>query len=136
MAQHHHGDGRGRSVAARVTIAGETFTTEVASPAEARAWLREQAAQHPRTRIVERDDACHVAPTCLACPLATCVLDRGGSFATGKHWRRDAEIARLFASGVRVRVLVARYGLSRRHIFRILAQQRRACATGGTAAHC
>ena len=73
-----------------------------------------------------------MAPTCLACPLITCVLDRGTTFATGKHWRRDAEIVRLFAGGTRVNALAGRFGVSRRHVFRILARGRRQCANEGT----
>ena len=52
MAQHHHRDGDGRGVLARVTIAGEMFTKEVPTLTEAHAWVREQAAQHAHTRIV------------------------------------------------------------------------------------
>ena len=126
----------GRGIVARVTIAGETFMKGVQTPTEACEWIREQAAQHPLTRVVQREDGCHVAAACVQCPLAVCVLDSGGSFRSGRHALRDAEIAQLFASGMRVHAIATRYGIHRRSVFRILTAERRARVAEGTRARC
>ena len=60
---------------------------------------------------------CRVAPSCFSCPLPDCV--RGDDRAV-----RDAELARLSREGWTAARLAVRYGITRRHVFRVLAAQR------------
>lgn len=72
-----------------------------------------------------RDDGCAVWRACLSCPLTRCIYDepRGGRGAGNRL--RDIEIARRAREGWSVDALAARYGVTRRHIFRILRRERR-----------
>ena len=83
------------------------------------------------TSLSRVDDGCQVHPSCLSCPLVQCVLDTPAQFRGAWVRRRDAEIARLFAAGMRVNAIASRYGLTRRSVFRSLARERRARAAGG-----
>ena len=71
-----------------------------------------------------QDEGCVVWHACLSCPLARCIYDdpRQGRGAANKL--RDLEIARLAREGWSVRALANRYGLTRRHVFRILQRER------------
>ena len=72
------------------------------------------------------DDGCEVAPKCLECPLPKCRYDVRGGARTMLNEVRDAEIARLRGEGWSPDDLAARYSVTRRTVFRILEQQRRA----------
>jgi hypothetical protein len=75
-----------------------------------------------------RDDGCEVWHACLSCPLPRCIYEeprRTTSQLTAKR-TRNAEIARLSRDGWSARELAARFGLTRRHIFRIRKQERQA----------
>jgi hypothetical protein len=66
------------------------------------------------------DTGCEFAPSCLACPFARCKYDDPDVFKLDAA-RRDREIARLRREyRVPVATLMKTYGLSRRHVFRVL----------------
>ena len=71
-----------------------------------------------------RDDGCAVSPSCLTCPLMLCIYDDPRAFQRQAHAARDREIARLSAAGKSARQLANQFHLTRRHIFRILRQER------------
>ena len=61
-------------------------------------------------------DGCRVAASCFSCPLPDCVQDDDRA-------ARNAAIIRLTAEGWSAGALAVRYGLTRRHVFRIRRQQ-------------
>ena len=75
-------------------------------------------------RVNYADAGCELAPSCLACPLPRCQYDEPGSVRTWLLDARDREIALLRRRHrVPIRALVRTYGLTRRHVFRILHEQ-------------
>ena len=67
------------------------------------------------------DDGCAIHPHCLTCPLPHCKYDDPQGVRRMLSLTRDAEIARLRRQeGQTIKNLAARYGLSKRAIFRIL----------------
>ena len=70
------------------------------------------------------DVGCELAPSCLACPLPRCQYDEPGSVRTWLLDARDREIVRLRQKHRAPNsALVRTYGLTRRHVFRILHEQ-------------
>ena len=71
-----------------------------------------------------RDDGCEVAPKCLECPLPRCRYDVKGGARVMINVDRDAEIERLRAEGYSHDDIAARFGVSRRTVFRVLSERR------------
>ncbi len=87
-----------------------------------------EAAPPPRDPLPEylewRDDGCEVAPHCLTCPLPRCRYDDPGGLRGLLNETRDAEVVRARALGRPVDEIAARFGISRRSVFRILRRRR------------
>lgn len=82
-----------------------------------------------------RDTGCELAPSCLRCPLSRCKYDEPGGYPRLVMEARDREIALLRARHrAPIDMLADTYGLSRRSIFRILREHRRATPPEGGAA--
>ena len=73
-----------------------------------------------------QDEGCVVWHACLTCPLPRCIYDEARPGRRAGKPLRDREMARLADEGWSVRALADRYGLTRRHVFRILRQEREA----------
>jgi hypothetical protein len=72
-----------------------------------------------------RDTGCELSASCLCCPLARCKYDAPGGARRLTTEARDREIVLLRRKyQAPVRMLAQTYGLSRRSIFRILADGR------------
>ena len=73
-----------------------------------------------------RDTGCEVSPSCLRCPLPRCKYDAPPVSARRLTVaRRDREIVLLRRKyNAPVDLLAATYGLTRRHVFRILSASR------------
>lgn len=70
-----------------------------------------------------RDTGCEFAISCLACPLPRCKYDETIGVRKLSLGPRDREIALLRRKyGAPIALLASTYGLSRRTIFRILAE--------------
>ncbi len=72
-----------------------------------------------------RDNGCDVSPTCLACPLPRCRYEEPGGLRALLNKTRDEQIVGQRASGVPVAELAARFGVSRRTVFRVLGNKAR-----------
>jgi len=72
-----------------------------------------------------RDDGCHVAPACLACPLPACVFDRRHSPVQQARRRRNGQIRSLTSKGWSSARLAERFALSQAQVRRIRATRRR-----------
>lgn len=66
-----------------------------------------------------REDGCPVAVTGVACPLRGCLRELRGSLRGAPQVPRNLEIVRLAREGWTTRRLAQRYGISRRHVFRV-----------------
>jgi DNA-binding CsgD family transcriptional regulator len=78
-----------------------------------------------------RDDGCRVHPSCLSCPLPSCIYEERAGLRDGKLTRRraslrarDMEVVRLVAAGWTTKDVGDTFGLSRRQVFRILAAEK------------
>src|SRR4051812_15265866 len=71
-----------------------------------------------------QDDGCFVWHACLSCPLPQCIYDNPRGPRIALHYYRDVEINRMWRQGWTSRTLAARFGLSRRQVFRILQRAR------------
>ena len=71
-------------------------------------------------RGVFSDTGCKVAPRCLDCPLQVCVYDQPGTLSAIYRAKRDARIWELRKSGVPDRELMRAFGVSQRHIHRVM----------------
>lgn len=70
-----------------------------------------------------RDNGCELAASCLACPLPRCKYDEAvcsRKLAAGPRDREIVLLRRKYAAPITL--LASTYGLSRRTIFRILAE--------------
>ena len=67
-----------------------------------------------------RDDGCAVNPTCLTCPLPRCRYDDTRTLRAILNEPRDQQILDLREAGMATTELSARFGISKRTIFRIL----------------
>jgi transposase-like protein len=79
------------------------------------------------------DTGCDVHPSCLSCPLVRCRYDQPAGARKLLADARDASILRLQRRGASIDVIAARFRVSRRTVFRVLARQRSASrmAPGG-----
>lgn len=74
--------------------------------------------------VAYRDDGCELAPSCLACPLPRCQYDEPKSVRKWLVEARDREIALIRRKHrAPINALARTYGLTRRSVFRILAEQ-------------
>lgn len=70
------------------------------------------------------DDGCEVSPSCLSCPLERCRYDVPGGLAAVAREARAGTIRELYAAGEPVGAIAARFGISKRTVFRALGGQR------------
>ena len=75
------------------------------------------------TRYV--DSGCDVHHSCLSCPLVRCRYDEPGGARRLFSEERDRSIVELQRQGRPVSLIAARFGVSRRTVFRVLARGRR-----------
>ena len=71
-----------------------------------------------------RDRGCELSPTCLRCPLARCRYDEPGGARRVLQGSRDVAVQRFRDDGAGMDALAVQFGISRRSVFRILAQGR------------
>ena len=67
-----------------------------------------------------RDDGCAVSASCLSCPLPRCRYDDNRTLRAILNEPRDLQIVELKEKGMPVTEISARFGISKRTIFRIL----------------
>ena len=67
------------------------------------------------------DMGCDAAAHCLECPLPRCRYDVPGGIRVLRNVPRDAGIREARARGESVALIGARFGVSRRTVFRVLA---------------
>jgi adenine-specific DNA glycosylase len=67
-----------------------------------------------------RDEGCEASPSCLKCPLATCIYDEKGGWKHFIKESRNAEIKKLYHKGVATSAIARQFGLSQRSIQRIV----------------
>lgn len=72
--------------------------------------------------IIYGDKGCDVSPACLSCPLPVCRYDVAYSIHAIRNVKRNSEIIRLYADGVSARTIARQFGVHKRTIFRVLAQ--------------
>lgn len=71
------------------------------------------------------DSGCELAPSCLRCPLVRCKHDEPGGTSTIIGDARAREIVRMHSGGrASITQLAETYGITRRHVFRILRASR------------
>lgn len=71
------------------------------------------------------DSGCDLYPSCLRCPLPKCRYEDPGGAPGMLRVGRNASITRLaFDQGVGVEEIARMFGLSRRTVFRVLAEAR------------
>ena len=63
-----------------------------------------------------------VAACCFACPLPQCRYDQPGGVRAIRNADRDPEIVALYRSGLGVDRIAERFNLSRRSVFRVVAE--------------
>ena len=68
------------------------------------------------------DDGCEYHPACLTCPFVVCRHDVKGGIRTIRHAVRNPQIIAMRADGALVDEIAARFGLSPRSVFRVLAK--------------
>lgn len=73
---------------------------------------------------LHRDTGCEVAPSCLSCPLPACIHDAPGSLRRIFVSQRQDRIARLKATGASINAIAETERVSRRTVFRLLAEAR------------
>ena len=75
------------------------------------------------------DSGCDLHPSCLSCPLIRCRYDEPGGARRLFSDERDRRIVRLQREEeLSIDLLAARFGVSRRTVFRVLARDRAAGA--------
>ena len=73
--------------------------------------------------ILTNDTGCRYSPSCLACPLPQCIHDAPNTVRQTKRRARDAERLEIMAAeNLTVVQAVARFGISERTVWRILAR--------------
>lgn len=76
------------------------------------------------------DKGCELAPRCLSCPLPKCQHDDPGWLGRRARKQKAKTIAEAWRKeGLRPKALVARFGVSRRTVHRILKEAREAYST-------
>jgi hypothetical protein len=79
-----------------------------------------------------RDEGCDLFESCLRCPLPRCRYDVPGGVRTLLNRERDREIRRLRReTALSVEEIAARFAVSRRTVFRVLAVHRSQSPAGG-----
>jgi hypothetical protein len=76
----------------------------------------------PPEYLTYTDEGCELAPACLECPLPQCVHDAPEMTRYYANRDRNREIARQRLAGVPVAELAAKYGVSRRTVYRVTAE--------------
>jgi len=71
------------------------------------------------------DSGCSIHASCLTCPLVRCRYDEPGGARKLLSEDRDRDILSLRSEGRPVSAIAARFGISRRTVFRVLAHDRR-----------
>jgi hypothetical protein len=71
------------------------------------------------------DTGCDIQSSCLACPLVRCRYDEPGGARKLLSEDRDRDILSLRSEGRPISAIATRFGISRRTVFRVLAQDRR-----------
>lgn len=96
------------------------------------ALYRLDASQLERTRedalpehLDYRDEGCDLFDSCLACPLPRCRYDVPGGIRAIRNAVRDDGIRRCREQAVPIDDIAARFEVSRRTVFRVLAATRR-----------
>ena len=69
------------------------------------------------------DDGCDIHPHCLTCPLPRCRYEEPGGLRALLNAYRDQQILALRRQGLPADAIAQRFHLSRRTVFRILAQR-------------
>ncbi len=75
---------------------------------------------------VYRDEGCHVAPSCLRCPLERCIYDRPAHADAAVRRGRNRRLRGLARRGWPVARLAHQFRLSPAHVRRILGSERAA----------
>ena len=73
---------------------------------------------------VYRDEGCHVAPSCLRCPLERCIYDRPAHADTAGRHGRNRRLRRLARRGWPVARLAHQFRLSPAHVRRNIGAER------------
>lgn len=76
----------------------------------------------PPEYLTYTDEGCDLAPACLECPLPQCVHDAPEMTRYYANRDRNREIAARRRAGESVAVLAAEYGVSRRTVYRAVAE--------------
>ena len=76
-----------------------------------------------RTRY--QDNGCEEHPSCLSCPLPSCLYDAPAGVRAGRNAPRNQQIVDLRLKGATLDDLARRFGISRRNVFRILRENKR-----------
>jgi hypothetical protein len=97
------------------------------------AWERLPARRTRRDALPEHtqyaDTGCDLHPSCLTCPLVRCRYDQDVDAARKRAGReRDRRIIELQRRGKTIGMIAARFGVSRRTVFRVLARDRQRMA--------
>ncbi len=71
------------------------------------------------------DTGCDIHESCLTCPLVRCRYDEPGGARKLLSEDRDRDILSLRRQGRPISAIAARFGISRRTVFRVLAHDRR-----------
>ena len=70
------------------------------------------------------DTGCRLAPSCLTCPFDRCIYEQSRPGSALETRARNAELVRLRSDGWTATRLAVRFGLTPRHVRRVLAAQR------------
>jgi hypothetical protein len=76
--------------------------------------------------VAFQDSGCEFATSCLRCPLERCRYETPGSSRALRQTPRDRALRQRRSEGVPIETIALEVGLSRRTVFRILAQERAA----------
>ena len=76
----------------------------------------------PPEYLTYKDEGCELAPACLECPLPQCVHDAPEMSRYYANRDRNRELAEKRRAGASVAQLTAEYGLSRRTVYRAIAE--------------
>jgi hypothetical protein len=92
-------------------------------------WDEEPARRTRRDALPEHtryaDSGCDLHPSCLTCPLVRCRYDQDTDAIRKRAGReRDRRIVELQRRGKTIGMIAARFGVSRRTVFRVLAKDR------------
>jgi hypothetical protein len=109
-----------RSSPAALPAAAALSLRAASTPALERPGRRDSLPEHTHYA----DTGCSLHPSCLSCPLARCRYDEPGGARRLLSEERDRAIVALRRRGRPVAAIAARFGISRRTVFRVLARAR------------